>query len=175
MRQFTMENYCIITLATNSFLFTAYSIYILYFTMTKLQNVRVVFINSIVCNLAARFPHTEQQLRQSRYLILETYQKMEMQLTKVKKLLAIHYSSVVDRKECQWEWDMLKQCISANFRKEKLQKFALKLPVDEGMKIQSPSLSTLAEIILYSKYCRGQKRVFFSKCFDKQKQKSPQL
>ena len=43
---------------------------------------------------------------------------------------------------------MLKQCISANFRKEKLQKFALKLAVDEGMKIQYPSLSTLAEIIL---------------------------
>ena len=35
-------------------------------------------------------------------------------------VLAIHYSSVVDRKECQLEWDMLKQCISANFRKEKL-------------------------------------------------------
>ena len=120
---------------------------------TKLQNDCVMFVNSIVCNLAARFPHT-----QHRILIVKAVKIFDP--TNVPEdgnadygeeqldILAIHYSSVVDQKECQLEWDMLKQCISANFRKEKLQKFALKLAVDEGMKIQYPSLSTLAEIIL---------------------------
>ena len=38
--------------------------------------------------------------------------------------------------------------MSANYRKMKLQTFALKLAVDEGMKIQYPSLSILAEVVL---------------------------
>ena len=45
-------------------------------------------------------------------------------------------------------WDKLKQCMSANFKTERLQTFALKLAVDDGMKIRYPSLSIFAEIIL---------------------------
>ena len=52
----------------------------------------------------------------------------------------------MDHNECQL--DKLKQCMSANFKMERLQTFALKLAVDDGMKIRHPSLSILAEIIL---------------------------
>ena len=45
-------------------------------------------------------------------------------------------------------WDRLKQCMSVNFKTERLQTFALKLAVDDGMKIRYPSLTILAEIIL---------------------------
>ena len=62
--------------------------------------------------------------------------------------LAFHYSNFIDRDECQSEWDMLKQCMNTSYKDETLQTFSLKLATDEGLKIQSPSISVLAEIIL---------------------------
>ena len=43
---------------------------------------------------------------------------------------------------------MLKQCIKANFKNEKLQTLPLKLVIDEGMRVQYPNFAILAEIIL---------------------------
>ena len=54
----------------------------------------------------------------------------------------------VSRDKCVIEWDTLKACVSANFRNLSMQKFALKLVTDEGMRIQYPSMSILAEIVL---------------------------
>ena len=44
-------------------------------------------------------------------------------------LLAYHYSEFIDRNQCQLEWEMLKCCMSSNFRTMKLQEFSLKLAI----------------------------------------------
>ena len=43
---------------------------------------------------------------------------------------------------------MLKQCMKASYEDDTLTSFALKLATNKGLKIQYPSLSILAEIIL---------------------------
>ena len=47
---------------------------------------------------------------------------------------------------------MLKQCMKASYKDDTLSLFALKLATNEGLKIQYPSLSVLAEIILTYMY-----------------------
>ena len=42
---------------------------------------------------------------------------------------------------------MLKQCIKANFKNEKLQTLALKLVIDEGIRVRYPNFVILSEII----------------------------
>ena len=115
----------------------------------------VNFVTAVITNLSARFPSytARHLLRQYKFFILKTYLLMRVLLPMVRthlmhELAIQYYSSFIDRSECQSEWDMLKQCMKASYKDDTLTSFALKLATNEGLKIQYPSLSVLAEIIL---------------------------
>ena len=117
----------------------------------KLKKDCVDFVSKLVNNLKSRFPRSNQVVEAARIFdprnlpaddTLSEYGEAE------RDLLAYHYPEFIDRNQCQLEWEMLKCCMSSNFRTMKLQEFFLKLAIDEGMKIHYPSLSILAGIIL---------------------------
>jgi hypothetical protein len=113
----------------------------------------VAFVTEVVKNLKARFPPTQQGVVEAAKIFdprnlpsgkdeLAAYGEGSVDI------LAIQYSDFVDRSLCQSEWELLKHCMSANYKNSTLQAFSLKLAADHGMKVHYPSLSILAEIIL---------------------------
>lgn len=119
---------------------------------TQLNKDCVDFVSKVVANLKSRFPHSNQGVVEAARIFdpgnlpkedsLSNYGEAEIDL------LSYHYSDFIDRNQCQLEWEILKRCMSSNFRTMKLQEFSLKLVVDEGLKIHYPFMSTSAEIIL---------------------------
>ena len=107
----------------------------------KLRKDCIDFVTEVLNNLKSRFPRTQQGVVEATKIfdpgnlpnddVLATYGEDELDV------LSLHYSEFVDRSQCQSEWEMLKRCMSANYRKMKLQTFALKLAVDEGMKFNT--------------------------------------
>ena len=108
------------------------------------------FIEGVLANLAARFPQSDLMKAVKIFdpSLLPPEKDLAIYGESEINMLAEHYSTFVNKSECRIEWDTVKQCISANYRKFKFREFLPKLAGLEEYQAQYPNLSSLAKIVL---------------------------
>ena len=116
----------------------------------QIQQNCIDFVQAVLENLPARFPQSKllEATKVFDPLLLPHGEELGNYGEEEIDTLSIQYSTFIDKNECQLEWDTLKQCIAANFKKSKYTEFLSKLASLEEFRVQYPSLSVLAEIIL---------------------------
>ena len=109
------------------------------------------FVQAVVDNLKARFPHS-QLIQEAKVFDPKAIPKLDDDCEAYGEddilLLARQYSSFVNHSQCLLEWDTLKHCIKLNYSQLSFWDFVLKLANDETLITHYPSISKFAEIII---------------------------